>query len=203
MIECSWTAPGLERELMQTRKKASGLISLLVLSVFALSCLPCQTSSQVIPRPIRTVPVSTEEAQDLVSKLGERLAVDLEGYFVLRVTEEELTSYMALNMEESVTDPQIILSDGKVYLYGTIVSPISAPLSAICSVETEGSQVQITVEAVALGGFPIPETFVKSFVQQIDDLITSAQRRGNVEITEIKITEGEIIIRGRFQETSG
>ena len=203
MIECSWTAPGLERELMQTRKKASGLISLLVLSVFALSCLPCQTSSQVIPRPIRTVPVSTEEAQDLVSKLGERLAVDLEGYFVLRVTEEELTSYVALNMNESITDPQIILSDGKIHLYGTIVSPIEAPIGAICSVDTEEGQVQLTVEAVALSGFPIPETFVDSFARQIDDLVTSAQKRRNAEITEIVITEGDLIIKGRFHETSG
>lgn len=194
---------GVQKGLMQTQKEKSGLILLLALSVFALSCLPCQTSSQAIPTPIRTVPVSSEAAESLLSKLSEGLVLDAEGYFVLRVTEEELTSYMALNMEDSVTHPQIILSDGKVYLYGGIVSPISAPLSAICSVETEGGQVQITVEAVALGGFPIPETFVKSFVQQIDDLITSAQRQGNVEITEIEITQGEIIIRGRFQETSG
>ena len=187
----------LEGEVVQSQEETSGLILLLVLSIFALSCLPCQTSSQVIPTPIRTVPVSTEEAENLVSKLDEDVVLDPEGYFVLRFSEEELTSYVALNMAESVTDPQVILSDGKIFLYGTIVSPVEAPITAICSVETEGGQIQITVDAVALGGFPIPETFVESFAQQIDDLITSAQRQGNVEITEVEITEGELIIRGR------
>ncbi len=199
---CSHRA-GVERALMQNPKARSGLILLLALSIFALSCLPCQTSSQVIPAPIRTVPVSSAEAEDLLAKLREGLVVDSEGYFTLEVTEEELTSYVALKMEESITDPQIIVSDGKIHLYGTIVSPIEAPITAICSVETEGGRVEITVEAVALGGFPIPETFVESFAQQIDDLITSAQRRGNVEITEIEITEGNLTIRGRFQATLG
>ncbi len=188
---------------MQAQNKTSALILVLMLSILALSCLPCQTSSQVIARPIRTVPVSTKQAQDLVSRLGERLPVDDEGYFVLRVTEEELTSYVALNMQESITDPQIILSGGKIHLYGTVVSPIEAPIAAICSLETEDGQVQLTVEAVALSGFPIPETFVDSFAQQIADLVTSAQRRGDVEISEIEITEGELIIGGRVHETSG
>jgi uncharacterized protein YpmS len=142
--------------------------------------------------------VSAAAADSLVSKLGEDLVLDPEGYFVLRVNEEELTSYVALNMEESIIDPQIILSNGRIYLYGTIVNPIEAPLAAISSVETEGGQVELTVEAVALGGFPIPETFVESFVQQVDGLITSAQRQGNIEITETEITEGELIVTGRL-----
>jgi uncharacterized protein YpmS len=188
---------------MQTRRQTSGLIPLLMLSILAFSCLPCQTSSQAIPTPLQTVPVSTEAAESLVSKLSQGLALDSEGYFVLIITQEELTSYVALNMQESLRDPQIILGDGKTYLHGTIVSPINAPIAAICSVETEEGGVQITIEAVALAGFPIPETFVESFVQQMEDLITNAQRQGNVEVTEIEITEGKLTIRGRVQATSG
>ncbi len=79
--------------------------------------------------------------------------------------EEELTSYVALNMQESITDPQIILSGGKIHLYGTVVSPIEAPIAAIFTRNGRRSG-QLTVEAVALSGFPIPETFVDSFAQQ-------------------------------------
>jgi hypothetical protein len=179
------------------RKKFSGLILLLAFSILALLCLPCQTSSQVIPTPIRTVPVSTAAAESLISKLSGGLILDSDGYFLLRVYEEELTSYVALNMEESITDPQIILEDGKIYLYGIIVSPIEAPMAAVSSVETERGHVKIRVEALTLGGFPIPETFVQASVQQLDGLINSAQRQGKVEITEIEITEGELTIRGR------
>lgn len=123
--------------------------------------------------------------------------MDPDGCFLLKVYEEELTSYVALNMEESITDPQIILEDGKIYLYGIIVSPIEAPMAATSSVETERGHVKIRVEALTLGGFPIPETFVQASVQQLDGLINSAQRQGKVEITEIEITEGELTIRGR------
>jgi hypothetical protein len=141
--------------------------------------------------------VSTAAAESLVSKLSEGLVLDDEERFLLRIDEEEITPYVALNMEESITDPQIILRDGKIYLHGTIVSPIEAPITAISSIETEGGQAKVTVETVALGGFPIPETFVDSFVQQVEGLITSAQRQGNIEFTEIEITEGELIIRGK------
>jgi hypothetical protein len=182
---------------MQIQKETSGLILLLVLSILALFCLPCQTSSQVIPTPTRTVPVSTAAAENLISKFSEGLTLDPEGCFDLKLHEEELTSYIALNMQESITDPQIILEDEKLYLYGTIVSPIEAPVAAMSSIEIERRQVKIRVEAVTLGGFPIPETFVQAFVQQVDGLINSAQRQGNVEITEIEISEGDLIIRGK------
>ena len=179
------------------RKKLSGLILILAFSILALCCLPCQNSPQVIPPPIRTVPVSTAAAESLLSKLSGGLILDSDGRFALRVYEEELTSYVALNMEESITAPQIVLQDSKIYLYGTIVSPIEAHMAALSSVETERGRVKITVEAVTLGGFPIPDTFVQAFVQQADGLINSAQRQGKVEITEIEITEGELTIRGR------
>jgi len=182
---------------MQTQKGTSRLMLLLALSVFALSCLPCQTSSQIAPSPVRTVPVSTQEAENLVSTLGGELLLDSEGYFVLVVTEEGLTSYVALNMQESITDPQVLLTDGQIFLYGTLVSPIEAPVTAICSLDTVDGQVQVTVESVELDGFPIPRTFVEAFAQQIDEFITFAQRQENVEITAIEITEGEITIRGR------
>ncbi|TKJ29844.1 MAG: hypothetical protein CEE40_07135 [Chloroflexi bacterium B3_Chlor] len=181
---------------MQLQKQRSGLILLLALSVLALSCFPCQTSSQVIPTPARTVPVSTEAAEDLVAILGGDLVLDAEGCFILIVTEEELTSYVALNMRESIIAPQILLTDGKIHLYGTIVSPLEAPVTAIASAEASEGQVQITVETVALGGFPIPETFIAAFARQIDDFITFAQRQESMEINEIEITEGELIIRG-------
>lgn len=182
---------------METQKKTSVLTALVILSTLVLSCLPCQTWSQAVPTPIRTVPVSTEEAESLMSKLGDGLTLDPEGRFVLRISEDELSSYVAVNMEESIADPQIILSNGKIRFYGTVASPLNAPIAATCSIKTAGDQVHIEVEAVAVGGFPIPETFVQSFTQQVIGVIASAQRQGHVEIVAIEIAEGELIVRGR------
>jgi len=181
---------------MPSRSRASGFVVILALSVFALACLPCQTSSQVVPTPIRTVPVSTTEAENLISALSQGLVPDSEGRFVLVITEEELTSYVALNMEESIIDPQIILTDDQIHLYGTMASPVEAPVTAISSVDVEGGEAHVVVESVSVDGFPIPSTFVEAFAQQIDDLVTTLLEYENLEISEVQITGGEMIIKG-------
>jgi len=142
------------------------------------------------------VPVSKEAAESLISILGHDLPLDDEGCFVLIVTEEELTSYVALHMEESIVDPQILCTSGKIHLHGTMVNPIAAPITAIVSVKAESGQVQVEVETVALDGFPIPDTFIDAFALQIEDFITLAQRHERVVIDEVKIVEGELLISG-------
>ncbi len=181
---------------MPSRFRASGFVVIVALSVFALACLPCQTSSEVVPTPMRTVPVSTTEAENLISSLSQGLVPDSEGRFVLVITEEELTSYVALNMEESIVDPQIILTDGQMQIYGTMVSPVEAPVTAVASVEVEDGKAHVVVESVSVDGFPIPGTFVEAFAQQIDDLVMTLLEYENLEITEVQIPAGEMNIKG-------
>jgi uncharacterized protein YpmS len=170
----------------------------LAVSVGSLACLPCQTSSQLATTPERTVPVSTEDAEKIVSTLSQGIVPDAEGNFVLIITEEELTSYAALNMRESIIDPQVLLTDGHIQLYGTIVSPVEAPISALASLYVDDTGLQLAVESVSLGGFPLPETFVEAFAQQVEDLIAAARRQENVELTRIEIGAGELTVSGRL-----
>jgi hypothetical protein len=149
-----------------------------------------------LPTPERTVPVSTQEAEALVSTLANGIVPDQDGHFVLVITEEELTSYAALKMAESIIDPQILLTDGQIHLYGTMVSPIEAPVTAVATIEMDGSDPRVVVESVSIEGFPVPETFVQAFAQQIDDFITAAQRYGGAKISELEIREGEIVVKG-------
>ncbi len=181
---------------MQLQKIHPRLTVLVALTLLTLSCFLCQGSTQVMPTPARTVSVSTEEAEKLTSILGRVLPLDEEGCFVLTVTEEELTSYVALNMQESILDPQILLTDGKIYVHGTLVSPIEAPITAAVSVEAKGGHVDVAVENVALDGYPIPETFMDAFALQVEDSVDFAQRHQNVMINDVDITEGELIVRG-------
>jgi hypothetical protein len=182
---------------MRSSSQQSRAILLIALSLGVLACLPCQASSQLAPTPQRTVPVSTEEAKDLISTLGQGVLPDAEGRFVLTITEEELTSYAALNMQESIIDPQILLTEGQIQLYGTLVSPVEAPVAALATVHVDPAGAQVTVESVSVGGFPMPETFMEAFAQQINDLIAAAQRYEDVQISEIEIGEGQMTIRGQ------
>jgi hypothetical protein len=181
---------------MPSRFRAPGFVLFAALSIMVLACLPCQTSSEVVPTPMRTVPVSTAEAEHLVSSLSQGLVPDSEGRFVLVLTEEELTSYVALNMEESIVDPQIILADDQIQLYGTMVSPVEAPVTAVASVVVESGKAHVVVESVSVDGFPIPGTFVEAFAQQINDLVTTLLEYENLEISEVQIAAGEMIIEG-------
>jgi hypothetical protein len=168
---------------------------LLALSIGAIACLPCPTSAR-LATPARTVPVSTEQAESLVSTLARGIVPDSEGRFALVITEEELTSYVALNMQESIIDPQILLSDGYIHINGTLVSPIGAPISAVATSQVRENGTHFVVESVSVGGFPMPETFVEAFAQQVDDLIGAAERVEEVEIDSIEIGEGRMIIQG-------
>jgi hypothetical protein len=181
---------------MPSRCRTSGLTAILAVSILALSCLPCQTSSGVVPTPIRTVPISTTEAQNLIALLGQGVVPDSEGHFVLVITEGELTSYVALNMQESIIDPQILLTDDQIHLYGTLVSPIDAPATAIASVEVRDGSARVVVESLSIDGFPVPDTFVEAFTQQVDDLITTALSYENLEIDEVQIANGEMVMKG-------
>ena len=169
---------------------------MLSLSLVAIACLPCRTATQLAITPTRTVPVSTRAAGDLVSALTWGIVPDSEGRFTLVITEEQLTSYVALNMQESIVDPQILLSDGSIHINGTLVSPIGAPVSALARLQTGETGAHLVVESVSVGGFPMPETFVEAFAQQVDDLIGAAERIDEVEIDSIEIGEGKMIIQG-------
>jgi hypothetical protein len=172
------------------------LTAILALSLLVLSCLPCQTSSELVPTPIRTVPISTKEAEDLINLLGQGVVPDSEGRFVLVITEGELTSYVALNMQESIIDPQILLTDDQIHIHGTLVSPIDAPVTAIASVEVRNGSARVVVESLSVDGYPIPDTFVEAFTQQVDDLITTALSYENLRIDEVQIANGEMVVKG-------
>jgi uncharacterized protein YpmS len=143
------------------------------------------------------VPVSTEDAEELAFSLGRGIVPDEEGHFTLVITEEELTSFVALNMRESIMDPQILLTNGQIHVYGTMVSPIEAPVTSVATVEIDNGSACLVIESVSIDGFPIPDTFVQAFAHQIDDLVSAARRAENAEISEVEIREGEMIIRGR------
>ena len=181
---------------MESRWRKPGLV-LLALALCALACFPCQTSSQLLPTPERTVPVSTEAAEDLAFNLGHGIVPDAEGRFTLLITEEELTSYVALNMGSSMRDPQILLTNGQIHLYAILVGPIEAPVTSVATVDIDSGSPRIVIESVSIDGFPIPNSFAEAFAHQIDDLIIAARRNENTEISEVEIREGEMIIRGK------
>jgi hypothetical protein len=146
------------------------------------------------------VEVSSEAAQRVEAKLVEALTQNPNDQFILRFTDEEVTSYMTYRLEETtetpITDPQVRFTKGKIYIAGklTNVSPMQVEALIVAVPRIIGKQLVIEIESVYLGPLPIPDTLLATLSQTIDRALEEAQVK--LKITQVEIFESEIVIAG-------
>ncbi len=176
--------------------------SLAVLSLsllLMLTILACTTAGS-ITLPGHPVEISSAAAQRVEAKLVEALQENPNSQFILRFTDEELTSYLALALEEtpnpSITDPQLRFTKGKVYIAGKLAGtgPVQVQAMAVAVPRVVDDQLVIDVENVYLGPVPIPSTLLNSLSQTVDKALKEAQI--HLKITRVEVFENEIVIVG-------
>lgn len=175
--------------------------SLAVLSLsllLALTILACNNGSVTLPgNPVK---VSAEAAQRVEAKLVEALQENPNNQFILRFTDEEITSYTTYSLEETteppITDPQIRFTKGKVYVAGklTSVSPVQVKALIVAVPRIIDEQLVIEIESVYLGPIPVPDTLLDTLSETLDKALKEAQI--NLKITQVEIFENEIVIVG-------
>lgn len=179
--------------------------SLAILSLgllLALTILACKTAGSVT-LPGSPVEVSVDAANRVEAKLVEALQENPNNQFILRLTDEEITSYMTYSLEETVdppiTDPQVKFTKGKIYVAGKVtnVSPMQVDALIVAVPRIVGEQLVIEIESVHLGPLPVPDTLLDSLSQMIDDALEEAQT--NLKVTQVEIFEDEIVIVGEKQ----
>lgn len=179
--------------------------SLAVLSLsllLALTILACNTTGSVT-LPGNPVEVSPEAAQRVKAKLVEALQENPNDQFILRLTDEEITSYMTYSLEETteppITDPQVRFTKGKVYVAGklTNVNPMQVEALIIAVPRIIAEQLVIEIESVHLGPLPVPDTLLDTLSETIDEALTEAQV--SLKITQVEVFEDEIVIAGKKQ----
>ncbi len=182
----------------KNRHRLTFSLSLLV----ALTILAC-TAADSATLPGGPVGISPEAAQRVEAKLVEALTLNPNDQFILRFTDEEVTSYLALKLEETteppITNPQIRFTKGKMYVAGelTNISPIQLRAMIIAIPRVTDDQLAIDIESVYLGPIPIPNTLLDSLSQTIDQALEEAQV--NLKITQVEVFESEIVIVGEKQ----
>ncbi len=182
----------------KNRHRLTFSLSLLV----ALTILAC-TAADSATLPGGPVGISPEAAQRVEAKLVEALTLNPNDQFILRFTDEEVTSYLALKLEETteppITNPQIRFTKGKMYVAGelTNISPIQLRAMIIAIPRLTDDQLAIDIESVYLGPIPIPNTLLDSLSQTIDQALEEAQV--NLKITQVEVFESEIVIVGEKQ----
>jgi hypothetical protein len=184
---------------MERRPSWPQFAALLAL-LLGLACGPCNLLSAQVPTPPRPIVVSTESAAQLESRIQQNLTGEPGAQFILRMSDEEVTSLVATKLaqydESPVTQPQIWFTKGKIYGTGQLANivPVSTPFYVVTSTRIVDGQIEIVVEDIEAGALPIPDGVVDTLSQSVNETLQELQL--DVEVTAIEVLEGEIVIQG-------
>ncbi|MGQ9600500.1 MAG: hypothetical protein ACUVWZ_13895 [Anaerolineae bacterium] len=180
----------------------AGLVAVLL----SLACAPCGFLSRLgAPPPAERIEVSQEAAQRLEEKLRQALSQVEIGEFTLTATDEEVTSFIAFQMEKSsdtpVRDVQVHFEDGRIYAWAILadVMPFDVGISLVATVGVVNDQLQVDIVESSAGVIPIPQGLLDSLSRVVNETIAEAQMKAEnkIQITEVAIGNGEITISGK------
>lgn len=152
------------------------------------------------PTPTPTITISEEAAERLEQKLQQAWGSEEDHKVLLRVTDEEITSYLNLRLQEQTADipiqePRVRFADGKVYLSGKVQlesPPISGQGVVVATPIVVDGRVQVEINRAAVGPIPIPRPFLQEITRLIND--TLAEATSHVKVQRIEISQGELVI---------
>jgi len=180
-----------------------------LLPVLVLNSLACMIFVGGPKYSVETIPSSPDEAQSLQTQFEQALAAGAEtGVVTLQITESQLTSFITLKMQEQTspafTEPQVLLLNGQMLMYGKIDRAIFAANMLITmnvSIDPATSMPKIEIASADFGPFPAPEGLNNAISALIDEAFTGSL--GPVAIgfrlESITIADGVMIITGRIK----
>jgi len=194
-------------------------VFLLLGSVFALLLLTAGIMGYLLtgPAPVEVeaepIKVTLEAAQrlddrieavqreiDETAAMGQRIEVT----FV--ITEEEATSkVIQLSRSDEINldigYAQIHFQDGKAYCHGKIeFFMINMSISLEAEIEVVDGEPDVTIEGLHMGRLPIPGTLVGQIMRAVISHYQERLDSIRIDLEEITIGNGEMIIRGRSKE---
>ncbi|MBU0492437.1 MAG: hypothetical protein KKA73_19100 [Chloroflexi bacterium] len=195
--------------MIGSRRMLVGLLALAVLMAWpSLACVPCCAPCTVFGEgptsPCGTIAISRDAALRLESKVA-----TIQGNsFQLTLSDEELTSWIALKLPEfqaanpdlaaiPVTDPQICFTNGKVYVTGQLMDPVQANFSLVVTVQVVNNQVRLNMESGQLGPLPMPQDILDSLGKAAEETINSPSF--NVRFNRIQVLDRVIMVEGYLE----
>lgn len=181
----------------------------LFLTVITLATLACSVFVGGPEYPAQSVPISLDEVENMQTQIDEAFIAGAEtGVVTLHITESQLTSLIALNMQAQTnppfTEPQILLRNGQLQLFGKIISgPLIANMVITADVaidETTGLP-KFEIASADFGPIPAPEGFNSAINVMIAEAFTGTL--GPVAIgfrlESINIADGVMTMTGRIK----
>jgi uncharacterized protein YpmS len=184
------------------RKAILALISL------ATAALACSIFVGGPAYPDTPVPVSTDTEQTLQTHVEQAISDAAQtGTLTLQITESQMTSYLASKLDSQpnplITEPQVLLRDGQMKIYGKAQSGIFTANVSITTKVTvdENGQPEIEITQTDFGPLPAPQglndaasAFVReAFTGSIGPIATGFR------LESISIADGTMTVSGRIK----
>jgi hypothetical protein len=159
--------------------------------------------------PTEVVPASIDEVMSMQTQIEQALLSGAEsGIVTLQITESQLTSYMALKMQTQenppFTEPQVLLRNGQMQMYGKINRGMLAANMLITmnvNIDPTTGMPKIEIASADFGPFPAPEGLNTAISAVIDEAFTGSL--GPVAIgfrlESISIADGIMTMAGRIK----
>ena len=172
--------------------------------VLAAAGLACNVGLGGPTPPASPIPVSTEAAGQLENLITQAVGNSQNGEVTVTVTEEQLTSYLALKAAEDpdapLKDIQVFIRGGQVILYGNAeVGSMTAPAEIRLNVTTNADGgLDVTVAEADFGPFPAPQSMLDTLSTALDEAMSGqfAPSTTGVRVSKVVLGEGEMTITG-------
>lgn len=188
--------------------KKTKYILFFIVSLAAAS-LACSINIGGPDYPEQTVPASPTDAQTLRDMIQQAMLTGAEtGVITLQITESQLTGFMQEKIAQQTnppfTDPQILLRNGQMQMYGKITRgwfTANMLITMNVTIDEVTGQPKIQIASADFGPFPAPEGINNAISAVIDEAFTGSFGPVAVgfRLESIAIADGIMTVTGRIK----
>lgn len=181
----------------------------LFITSLTLATLACSVFVGGPDYPTQTIPTSIDEAQSMREQIEQALIAGAEtGIVTLQISESQLTSFMADKLAQQAnppfTDPQILLRNGQMQMYGKITRGwLSANMLITMNVTVDPAtgQPKIEIASADFGPIPAPQGINSAVSAIIAEAFTGSLGPVAVgfRLETITIADGIMTLTGRIK----
>ena len=163
-----------------------------ILAVILLVTSGCNASGCAGAPQDGAVRVSQQAAQRLQARIDLANASKTPE-FTLEATDEEVTSYLAVYMQQSpLTDAQVRFVSGKVQIYATAAQLLNLSVATVWTAQVDAGQVRINLESATVSCMPVPPQLLESVSATLNQMIVESQV--SIQVKSIRIDPGKITV---------
>lgn len=191
---------------MKLKNKYRLLIIVLILFLSSLAC--SFNRNQAATTQLPEITISEAEADSLEQSFSSALndARATGNPVTITVTESQVTSYVALRMQEQldapIQNPQIHFIEDKALITGrAVLGPINSNMEMLVEASVQSGIPSIEIESAKLGAIPVPKFLLNNLNNSLQKIIDDARYEGgsNFDIETLVIEKGKLTITGAFE----